>query len=336
LCVLLVVLAPCLGQTAEPGEAPARNDLHGDPLPPGALARLGTLRLHLGMDAVLSVDGKVLFTSGGTRGLRSVDLASGKEIRRFGSRPGYPFRFALSPDGRFLALGGNGQPVRLWDVENQKERCFDDSPQNTAVLAFSQDGRTLVAHGGPKSALSLWDVVTGKLRRRFETVLNINSLHLSAHGKTLTIATRTDLRLLDAQTGKEIGRHDFKPARRFAGVWIAPDGKSLIGNADSVALRVWAADGRELRQIQDQPKGYVTAAAISLDGKLAATASQTERFIRLWNPTTGEAIRRLEGAGPFAITSLAFTPDNKRLLALNAGTLRQWDVATGEPLGQLQ
>jgi hypothetical protein len=59
-----------------PGAEPPPTDQHGDPLPEGALARLGTLRL----------------------------------------RPGQPrVAFAVSPDSRTLA-SGEERVLRLWDL----------------------------------------------------------------------------------------------------------------------------------------------------------------------------------------------------------------------------
>src|SRR5262249_39848075 len=63
-----------------------KADLHGDPLPPGALARLGTVRLRHGSDmtfVAFGAGGKTLLTAGQDQTIRLWDLGTGKEIRRF-------------------------------------------------------------------------------------------------------------------------------------------------------------------------------------------------------------------------------------------------------------
>src|SRR5262249_18760333 len=64
------------------------TDSHGDLLPPGALARLGTVRLrhsaHVSSVA-FSPDGKTLASGEYDHAIRLWDVATGKEIRRFGS-----------------------------------------------------------------------------------------------------------------------------------------------------------------------------------------------------------------------------------------------------------
>jgi hypothetical protein len=79
-----------------------RRDAQGDSLPPGALARLGTLRWRhpTGMDELaFTPDGKRLVGLGTRMGI-CWDAATGKELRRYSLRPYY--RALLSPDGKSI------------------------------------------------------------------------------------------------------------------------------------------------------------------------------------------------------------------------------------------
>ena len=84
LLVCLVFLG--VGQSADdiPGSQPKRaerKDYYGDPLPPGVLVRMGTVRLrHFGATAVFSADGKTLISAGWDQFVRHWDLATGKQI----------------------------------------------------------------------------------------------------------------------------------------------------------------------------------------------------------------------------------------------------------------
>src|SRR5262249_14832010 len=91
---------------------PPRTDRNGDPLPEGAVARLGNPRLVNPSAESLAFlpDGKTLAVAvGGT--LRLWDVGSGRERRRFttslqrGVDPARIVCLAVSPDGKFLAAG---------------------------------------------------------------------------------------------------------------------------------------------------------------------------------------------------------------------------------------
>src|SRR5262245_43625467 len=96
----LVLLLPNV-LAAQPGKP--RADLHGDPLPEGVLARLGTVRLRPGepeFRIAVSPDGKTLATAE-AQTLRFWDLASGKETRAVEIRQAIGvFSVGYSPDGK--------------------------------------------------------------------------------------------------------------------------------------------------------------------------------------------------------------------------------------------
>ena len=73
------------------------------------------------------------------------------------------YSMAFSPDGTLLALGGQGNTIRLWDVAGQNQVGVMQSPTRRAVhsVAFSPDGKTLASSGaGGKNVIRLWDVQT--------------------------------------------------------------------------------------------------------------------------------------------------------------------------------
>src|SRR5262245_16211488 len=79
----LLVASALLADTGR-GQPPAK-DLHGDPWPAGAVARLGTLRwLHEGtcLSAAFLPDGKSVVTTCTDRTIRVWEYPSGKERRR--------------------------------------------------------------------------------------------------------------------------------------------------------------------------------------------------------------------------------------------------------------
>src|SRR3954453_9167698 len=110
ICVL--ILTACAAARAE-GPPPGR-DASGDPLPPGAVARLGTLRYRVGKQIqhlAYSPDGNRLAVRNYDGGVSIWDAATGQKVRELpdNSQVG---PLAWRPDGRgvLLVLPKDGEP----------------------------------------------------------------------------------------------------------------------------------------------------------------------------------------------------------------------------------
>jgi WD40 repeat protein len=147
LALLWLALPQKAPAAAPPGPTPV--DRHGDPLPRGAVARLGTLRFfHLGdlTSVAVSPDGKVV--ASGVREGKDVYLGEKVLFKHGGFTLGTGERLTLAT-------------VRLWDAATGKvlrEIITPDAP--VSCLRFGPDGRTLFAGCG--RFLCAWDTATGK------------------------------------------------------------------------------------------------------------------------------------------------------------------------------
>src|SRR5262249_25736329 len=98
-----------------------RIDPYGDPLPPGALARIGTIRLpHPGHAApAFSTDGKTVI-SASPESIHFWDVATGKPLPRKTSEPLGGGTFTLAPDGKTFVTRRQSE-LQFWDVDQAKE-----------------------------------------------------------------------------------------------------------------------------------------------------------------------------------------------------------------------
>src|SRR5262249_47969153 len=106
------------------------GDRYGDPLPPGAVARLGTVRLRQSLthgsthcQLLFSLDGRELLSRGET-GLRRWDLAGGRLLDWLPDE-NRPAAMRLLPDGKTLVTATlertreRGRPTSQWFIERR-------------------------------------------------------------------------------------------------------------------------------------------------------------------------------------------------------------------------
>ena len=345
---------------------PEAKDLHGDPLPPGTVARLGTVRFRYDATSVAySSDSKLLAVGGADNQIRLIDAASGREVRRLAGhqpRTYHPARdpkspvdllvgsvgkgnvttIAISPDGKAVASGGWDETIRLWNAETGKETARLEGHQSgmIAAVTISPDGKHLASRGGLDGVVILWDLATGKPLHKFEKLSKVNpwrlnrsaGLTFSPDGKTLAVPDAKAIRFYDVGTGKESATWDA----HLIGLEVAysADGKLLassgIDGKDKHSIRIWdVSTAKELRRCalpKDEPP---ISLAFSPDQKqLAAVVEEDDAHI--FDVETGKPRHRLKHYWP---SRLAYAPDGKTLVTVRGPVIRRWDPATGKELG---
>jgi dipeptidyl aminopeptidase/acylaminoacyl peptidase len=227
------------------GALPAAEvDCFGDPLPEGALARMGTVRYRHGgrvESIAFAPDGLTLASTGGP--YFCLWDATGKVLHRSPVSSDRSDGIAFAPDGRTLAVADD-RVVRLWDPKNWKEvRRLEGHREIVHAVAFSPDGTTLVTASADRTA-RLWEVRTGVEVRRFEGhARSVRTAAFSPDGKTLATGGDDSLvRLWELATGWE--------RRRFIGhlgsltsVSFRPDGRAVVTGSEDGTLLLWDVTG---------------------------------------------------------------------------------------------
>jgi RNA polymerase sigma factor (sigma-70 family) len=340
-----------------------KTDAYGDPVPEGALVRMGTIRFRHA-DAVhctvFAPDGKTLISCGCDGVIRLWDVATGKELRRFVGHRGRISLIALSPNGGLLAswgmTGSNGDGVRVWEIATGKEMRRLQGPKEGHLmsLAWSPDNETLAA-GGDDGTMRAWDAIAGNELRNIPCHSGaIGSIAFSLDGTILASAggyKDGTIRVLDL-TGKREPLVIRGREKEFHFVTFAPEGKTLISGGDCYGdnwpkvrsvntIALWdAASGKRLREFrvgddQEKPHEGAASVALSADGKTLALG-YWDLTIRLWDVESGKPLRKLSGFPDRSFCPayhVAFSADGKMLSACGSNhAVCLPETVTGKPL----
>ncbi|HKI33738.1 MAG TPA: PQQ-binding-like beta-propeller repeat protein [Gemmataceae bacterium] len=309
------------------------SDYHGDPLPEGAIARLGTIRFRHGVcfnSVAYSPDGKLLLSTGTDSTLRLWDAATGKEVRLFEGHTGHVETAALSPDGKRIASGGEDHTVRLWDTLTGKQLHRLCGHEHTCgCVAFARDGKT-VASGDDSGEIRLWDVASGKGVRRWRAGNQaVRGLAFACGGRLL----RTDGAGGKVQVWEVDEDRQVRPLADLMdevdSCSLTPDGRTVAIIPKGVAqLKLCDVLTGKERLVIDAGARRQMDLAFSPDGKLLAFLDEEGMHLR--NAANGNEVRSFRGA---VWAPLAFAPDGKTLATGDGeGGLQLWDTRTGKPL----
>lgn len=309
----------------------AKLDRAGDPLPAGALARLGTTRFrHRGgvQFVAYAADGRMLVTVSSDGMLRLADAHTGKEAYQYKLKQNMArsmFRqsapsILLSGDGKTLVLGvddgecsvievATGKTLREFKVHNKPMERFRESAVHGQL---SSDGKMLVlvdgadfgrGRGDLGKKISVWDTTTGKPVNDLlpKGKGGFAAAALSGDGKTLVA-------LEESQPGEKGKREDDVPPLQFRFLNVLT--------------------GQELRTAPC-PLVLFTDLQFTADNKgLLARTSQSSAVFH-FDAGTGKEVRQYP-AKQGQVRHSILAADGKTLFVLGAAQLTQYSLETGK------
>ena len=270
---------------------------------------------------------------------------------------------AFSPeDPRLLAAGYGGEAdaayVALWDIDAGTELPrfpeatgllaipMNENGNASVVLAFSPDGRYLVAGVGSPSLfsptrfpnpLSVWEVATRRLIRRLNGHTGFcRSLEFSRDGKLMASGSHDGTAILWSTESWKATHTLRNPDRGWiysqAGsevqdVAFSPDGKILALASRAGTVQFWDVVAGKLMDTLKGHSSAVNAVSFSPDGRTLASGS-TDQTVRLWNVETRRELMQLGSGGVELdqVQTLSFAPDGRHLLA-GGGHTAFWSAA---------
>jgi serine/threonine protein kinase/WD40 repeat protein len=188
---------------------------------------------------------------------------------------------ALGPDAALLAAAGHGE-VRLWDVAGGRLLLTLPGTTETLGLAFSPDGRRLVAGG--------------------------QSTYTPGGCLVYALEPGRGTRTLHGLTGQ------------VAKVCFSRDGKLLAALGHNWTVGIWDLESGLLRGVLEVPRGFTAdngGLAFSPDGRLFACSCGARA--KVWEVASGKEVRSVD-LPPGLVDALSFDPSGKKLFLFRVET----------------
>jgi WD40 repeat protein len=146
--------------------------------------------------------------------------------------------------------------------------------------------------------------------------------------------------VIDTKTWKRVLQLDG-PKAQLRMLAFVPSTSDIVAACSDGKVFVWDATDGKLKRTIDTKTPWITAMAVSPDGKRLAVVHQFKSTLTIWDLATGEKQHHFPTTDVIFARSgpLTFTPDSKRVAVAHMGPsqkadrfagIREWDVETGK------
>ena len=247
----------------------------------------------------------------------------------------------FSPDGKFLAVGGNREILLHNSDGSGLAKRLQGDAERILSIAFSSDGKLMAAGGGTPARfgeIQWWDASESKLLRTVRVSSDtVFGLSLSPDGSKVAVGcVDNTVRAFETATGKElykISSHENWPLGTVFGI----DSKRFVSVGRDRAAKLIDANAGQFLENINQMRGELTAVTRHpTKDEIVIGGEDRVPYIYLMdrprNMKVGEEatlVRMLERQDG-AIFALDWSPDGKRIAVAGAGaSVNLYDADTG-------
>jgi WD40 repeat protein len=171
---------------------------------------------------------------------------TGEIIRKLPGAPKPFWSSAFSPNGAYIASGGNDGKLRVWSAADgrllQTVTVSDRTDVSLRGIAFSRDSRTL-AVGGEDYTVSLWDPETGAPLGRYGAFGGwIGKLSFAPNGDLAVSGTYFRADIWDRKGGPSATMHLEMAGTSVIQAVFSPDGRHMATTGADGSAAIWRLD----------------------------------------------------------------------------------------------
>lgn len=289
-------------------------------------------------DLAWSPDGQLLAVAD-LNGIGFYDIPTRRLLRSLYPKAGGIVDIEFSADGNWLVSGsrlgdeksGYFSSLELWLGPNWRPMgVLYNEPRGLASMSFSASGRYFAAaFSSPRAetnTVEFWNTLTWVITDTLRTGPALNVVFAPAGGLVATSPDRYAIRVWDFAEGEWLYKLPTSFTGAVTSLVFSPDGLTLATGHYDGSLRLWDMQtGEQIWQVQVEE--VVQSLAFNPDGSLLATGGAYQNsLVRLWDATSGELLRTLEGH-QHGVERIAFAPNGQWLVTASYdGTVRIWGL----------
>ncbi|CAM8976690.1 unnamed protein product [Rhodiola kirilowii] len=236
---------------------------------------------------------------------------------------------AWSPDDTKLLTCGNGEVLKLWDVETGT--CLHTFGGNGFVVSscawFPDSKRFVSGSSDPEKGICMWDCDGNELKAwRGARMPKVLDLAVTPNGGNLiSVFSDKEIRILNLESNTE---KIISEEHSITSLSVSADSKFLIVNLNSQEIHMWDVGGewkKPLRYTSHKQLKYVIRSCFGgFNCKFVASGSEDSK-VYIWNRQKSKPIEVLSGH-TMTVNCVSWNPKRPKMLASASDdqTVRIW------------
>ncbi|BBM86614.1 protein kinase domain-containing protein [Candidatus Uabimicrobium amorphum] len=301
---------------------------------------------------VITPDGRFFISTDEVHTLKVYDVKSGESLYSLCGHSAKITAINVAPSGRFAISSCENSTLQIWDLDSGKSRCtLSCNEDKITSVAITSDGRLAISVS-KDSVFRIWNVNAGKLMYTHSGDDRRNGVCESirfAPGERLATSCFLDdertpqIKVWNIHNGQLV--HELPRDIRI--VTFASDGRFVIHPDKNHNVLVWDVKSKQLVHTLSGHTEPIRNIKTSLDGLFVISGSE-DKTLKVWNMENGRCVYTLSGHES-GITSIAIAPDGGLAISCSSmwikdrlglldrydGTLRVWDIKSGQLVHQL-